>query len=71
LRTKSTSDGLENGNEPPPLPEKERRPSITNSQDFFTSTPKSGLSWWRKPEYPEKITGEMKELIYEQQVTLI
>ena len=27
--------------------------------------------WWRKPEYPEKTTGEMKELIYEQQVTLI
>lgn len=44
MRTKSTSDRLENGNEPPPLPEKERRPSITNSQDFFTSTPKSGLS---------------------------
>ncbi|XP_052092599.1 rap guanine nucleotide exchange factor 1-like isoform X1 [Mytilus californianus] len=45
-RSKSASDDLENGNEPPPLPEKEKRPSLVNSQDFFTSTPnaKSSLS---------------------------
>lgn len=42
-RTMSASDELDNGNEPPPLPTKEKRPSISN-QEFFTSTPKSGLS---------------------------
>lgn len=47
-RSKSSSDDLEIDSAPP-LPQKEKRPSLVNSQDFFTSTPKAGVSGYSTP----------------------